>query len=330
MKRHINRVHVGKHSDKPKKPTMCICNFCNMSFLTQKEYANHCKLPHKCPICEQIFATRANLADHSNTVHKLKPKSYICSQCNKTFSRNCYLQLHIQNTHGEKNEFKCKLCNKVFIRKNSLKRHIRDMHENRRDNKCDICHESFHRPIQLTEHIQYIHDPKKNFSCKVCDKTFTQAYYLQVHIDSIHNDKKVQCNICLKFFSSIYYVRDHKKRTHDKETKPKCQFCEKYFSFNKTLRRHLKNFHNSAEMVEITTKNEVEKHCFASELDPIEKQLNKLSATSNEFIPEARNTVGVDPLKIELQDVKSEPLESDPLILENTSEHKLIKIETNP
>ena len=45
----------------------------------------------------------------------------------------------------------------------------------------------------------------------------------------------------------------------------------------------------------------MEKHCFASEIDPIEKQLKKLSSTSDEFTLEARNTVGVDPLKIELQ-----------------------------
>lgn len=74
-------------------------------------------LTHKCDKCEKAFVTLEHLTQHVQEYHVDRP--YVCSICNKPFSRGEHLIRHLKvhdKDGEEKAEHKCSICEKVFQR----------------------------------------------------------------------------------------------------------------------------------------------------------------------------------------------------------------------
>ncbi|KAI0763027.1 hypothetical protein BD413DRAFT_213298 [Trametes elegans] len=53
---------------------------------------------HQCPVCGHFFKTKYNKKQHVDSVH-LKLKPFVCSYCQKAFTRNHEMKKHINKNH---------------------------------------------------------------------------------------------------------------------------------------------------------------------------------------------------------------------------------------
>lgn len=72
--------------------------------------------------------------DGSQSAEKL----VTCEECDKTFSKNCYLTQHIKSFHSGEKPFKCDQCGKRFTVEKLLSDHMQK-HAGEKPYKCDVC-----------------------------------------------------------------------------------------------------------------------------------------------------------------------------------------------
>ena len=325
LRDHMKDIHVWNHEGKPKM-------YHENKIIEPKERGE---------ICGNKFK---NLINHTKKHRKIEQEStskWKCEKCDKTFLKNRNLQIHFQNTHGEKNKIPCPQCGKVFIRYNSISRHIRDVHEKRHAHKCDICHKTFNRPVHLNEHMQLFHSNNQRNQCDICEKTFVD---INLHKMSVHTQKIPQhkCNICEKYFHSKCILNAHYKQVHEKRNF-QCIFCRIELKSRAGLgahyrHLHMEKIHNCVDCNKsYVSVQDLEKHYLKTHLNHNRTQNVPLVETpepeDNELIEiEQEQSKGkkiyinknsessenmelqIDPLKIE-PIVKSELNETDPLII---------------
>ena len=61
-----------------------------------------------------IIETRLNKVEPAS---ESDSKVTICNQCDKTFSRNCDLEIHIEKVHENAKKHECNSCGKTFVLK---------------------------------------------------------------------------------------------------------------------------------------------------------------------------------------------------------------------
>jgi len=81
-----------------------------------------------------------------------KPKPYVCTECNQTFSRQHNLKSHAL-THSQEKPFKCEICHHFFRRHHDLKRHSK-LHTGEKPYTCEYCNRSFARLDALNRHLR--------------------------------------------------------------------------------------------------------------------------------------------------------------------------------
>ena len=89
-----------------------------------------------------MYYRRSEFLQHVKVVHH-NIKSFVCNECDKTFSQFCDLKRHMR-THTKEKPFQCLVCDKRFTQCRDLKTLMRT------------------------------HTNEKPFQCLVCDKRFTQ------------------------------------------------------------------------------------------------------------------------------------------------------------
>ncbi|XP_050713229.1 zinc finger protein OZF-like isoform X1 [Eriocheir sinensis] len=106
----------------------------------------------ECPQCGKNYATKSSLTTHLQSVHS-DVKKFQCLECDKTFSRKCYLDVHKATHTGEK-KYTCEECGKSFAQKSTLNTH-KNLHTS--THKCTECGKTFGRKGHLVQHLKHVH-----------------------------------------------------------------------------------------------------------------------------------------------------------------------------
>lgn len=105
-------------------------------------------------------------------------RSYVCSQCGKTFGRLHQFKLH-QQSHKRKRAFWCTVCGKNFQCSSHLSIHHRT-HTGEKPYGCGQCGKRFTQQSSLRVH-QRTHSGERPYSCSLCGKTFILMHHLKRH-----------------------------------------------------------------------------------------------------------------------------------------------------
>jgi len=92
-------------------------------------------------------------------------RTYICTVCNKPWSRKSDFRRH-QRTHSDESPYFCDVCNKPFRHKGSLITHQR-IHSGERPYICNVCNKEFINQSALARHRR-IHTELRGFCGRWC------------------------------------------------------------------------------------------------------------------------------------------------------------------
>ena len=219
------------------------------------------------PNCEEAVAMK------NMEISKNAKKPYTCTLCNKSFSQNYMVILHMR-THTEEKPYKCILCSKPFSTKSDITRHMR-IHTGEKPFSCMICNKLFALNGQVKRHM-LTHTGEKLHSCSQCNKSYAHPSSLQTHMrhhiseiqmadkqrhlcsnnnckfeaeqpnsnDKIEEKPKVNkakhaCSICMQSFPVYYKLKVH-MQMHTQEKPFICTVCSKPFSHSSHLTDHLR------------------------------------------------------------------------------------------
>ncbi|ODM89762.1 putative zinc finger protein, partial [Orchesella cincta] len=115
-------------------------------------------------------------------------KTYLCSDCGKSFKSASSLSYHVITIHKRKNKSAtCSKCGKLFASSRAVSRHLREVHGSAPNLfSCSECNVVVKSKQQLNHHIKAIHNPEK-LICPTCRKSFTTEKYLNQHVIRHHS-----------------------------------------------------------------------------------------------------------------------------------------------
>ena len=114
-----------------------------------------------------------------------KPRSHVCTVCEKRFTTKRSLTDHLRSHSGE-DLFTCTQCEKHFTCRINFSRHM-NIHSSKY--MCNECGKCCQGRQALTVHRQ-THSGEKPFECSVCSKQFAQSGDLVIH-SRIHSGETV-------------------------------------------------------------------------------------------------------------------------------------------
>ncbi|XP_037651258.1 zinc finger protein 235-like [Sebastes umbrosus] len=190
-------------------------------------------------------------------------KSFICSECGKTFCGEVNLQSHMRTHTGEK-PFSCSFCEKGFTQKGYLANHMTVHTEEKRFLYC-VCGKRFAWRYNLKNH-ECVGDSSQNREAEApasssnasdtsklqteaspddCKETGESLTSLKTN-DVLEGDatsdlaeRPFSCSECAKRFRRKKNLQEH-MRIHTGEKPYGCSVCMKYFSCSGSLRKHLR------------------------------------------------------------------------------------------
>ncbi|CAH1393314.1 unnamed protein product [Nezara viridula] len=104
------------------------------------------------------FALNAVEAVYSDGEEDGDSQAVPCPVCNRSFSRNCSLALHLKShdpLEDASKRFQCQLCPRSYSQKSVLKKHLA-VHTGERE-RCAICGAGFSQRSSLVRHAKRIH-----------------------------------------------------------------------------------------------------------------------------------------------------------------------------
>lgn len=116
------RMHVEKRHN---RRYHCAELGCGATFETWTQLLRH-RPTHQnltCTVCGTVLLTRARFTAH---MHTHAPKGHPCPipGCQKVFSRNTNLRVHIRSAHDQEKPFACPICPQTFAYKKTLDQHM--------------------------------------------------------------------------------------------------------------------------------------------------------------------------------------------------------------
>ncbi|KAL9951227.1 hypothetical protein ACROYT_G043851 [Oculina patagonica] len=142
-------------------------------------------------------------------------KSFICSQCEKHFTRKYDLERHMK-THTRAKEYGCNFCTRMFYRKDKLQQHQAICQRKAIEDQC-TAKQKIANEVGANGNSVMGHDDRggskapKNFVCARCNKHFKRKFHFKRHTKIHAKEKDFQCSTCSKTFH-----RRDKKVQHER------------------------------------------------------------------------------------------------------------------
>ena len=220
-------------------PNWLKCEFCSKSFKkrTYVRLHKHNKHPElvgdneiACKFCARFYPKQAMFQHvsfkHPNEANGLilrkkvwtfgklkrnKPTPFHCNLCNKYFTFNNKLTVHMK-THMPK-PFVCKTCGCDFTQKMQYKRHTEKYHK-------DIlqCEKSEVLVQGTTVFKQEGQFKIKPYHCEFCQKSFSKTKYLTTHMATHASEKPHNCDVCGRGFAQRTNFVRHMCRENNTST----------------------------------------------------------------------------------------------------------------
>ena len=164
-----------------------------------------------------------------------KIKAFKCDKCEKMFSTNQTLNIHIDRVHENLRPWKCERCDKRFGVKENLNKHVERIHENVKIN-CTVCDKALKKDC-LRSHMEQVHEKQRPWKCLKCGNCFGFKRGLDIHMESVHENVKHQCLICDRAYTQMNRLKIHmKKHSH-------CELCKRSFVKQGHYEKHLAENH---------------------------------------------------------------------------------------
>ena len=108
-----------------------------------------------CDACEFSTTRLDTLRNHKLSVHQ--GVRYNCPECDKFFTQERNMKMHIKVIHLRETELSCDQCEYTTLWKDSMHQHIKTKHEGVAY-ECHICLKSLSSQRQLEKHIEVVHN----------------------------------------------------------------------------------------------------------------------------------------------------------------------------
>ncbi|KAJ6632636.1 Zinc finger protein [Pseudolycoriella hygida] len=216
----------------------------------------------KCNHCSTVFTTARDLIMHDITNHDavkrdvseskpmLKP-CYRCPRCQKEFSKQSHLTIHLAHHHGESTLF-CNECGAAYNDIAKLVQHRKEHQmeninsfltnsQTNADNKslCTLCDKYF-TTNGLKYHLKTHSNVDRAFVCPFCSKKFIANTNLNAHITVRHSEtKRHLCSHCDRSFATMDHLKKHTASVHLHIRNYKCDVCDRTFRQKSHLNQHL-------------------------------------------------------------------------------------------
>ena len=194
------KAHMQEH-----KSIYC-CNFCDESFLREKDMKEHIKTKHEsmdwiCVLCEEDFVTESNLKNHMESYHD--GNEWNCDGCCFQSNSSAELINHLKLTghqpsksiqHAKSKITNCYTCKEEFTSYWNLMNHRNQKHPSNKTCRYFLKNECIHGRKCWYRHIE------------------------PMEVDEVSNQNKnsveVKCQSCSQVFETWDELRQHKRTKH--------------------------------------------------------------------------------------------------------------------
>lgn len=197
-----------------------ICKECDAGFINCSTLTNHAIIHKKgtfvCRHCPNTFDSLLKRRTHEFRYHgQTGGKFNKCSFCNEGFKEFVQKEAHLVAVHGvTPRKYDCTACDRSFSDNSLLNIHVRRFHLQEKNYKCTDCGKAFFRNVDLKKHM-LVHTGAKNFKCEICSKFFSTNYIRGQHMKIHNNDKRYKCTLCNKAFVQKPHLKKHLKKHAD-------------------------------------------------------------------------------------------------------------------
>lgn len=182
-------------------------------------------------------------SDKTKYVHDDNARPYLCTVCDKQFTSEDRLNVHVRNhsgapSHSREKSFQCTGSGNRPSPVENLLIHSRN-HGGEKPCKRQLCHELFSQLGELNTRMRiYVED--KMYRCSLCNESFSQLSSLETHEHRVHSGRKPYRRKLLK--------ADVKQRCHVEidvgANLYACRHCSDCFAQHTQLKEHLTKSHN--------------------------------------------------------------------------------------
>lgn len=140
------------------------CNYGTLYTTPQRKTKTDNNTLYVCSDCNRTFTRNSNLTRHKR-IHSTD-KRFMCNQCNKTFQEKHHLTAHLRTHSGDK-PYQCNTCSRLFTDKSNCSRHERMCAKSRgrynynSNNNSNINTVNQHKPVSLSDLLTPLTTPLK-------------------------------------------------------------------------------------------------------------------------------------------------------------------------